>query len=328
LILAADLSSRKAINDRATECHLKTPTREAFACPEFAPPEAGITVTRDRPACSVTGRLFTFLPSCLRALRDDLKRRVTTLPGATATQRAVAQRISTFDATTALVWVSVMRARHPIPSSKPFDSKIAFTINVRQRLGVDLPTDYVGNAALYTIATLPSTTLLATTGSVDGPSLEAIAAAALAIRMANIKFDERAIMARLAYMTYLQNPGSLQPVVDPEGSQDLVLTSWLDFGGNADFGTIRLNGNKGKSRDAKDEELNGDSAAREYYLGKPDHMRKPVSTYSSGGCIIMPRRTPVGETDEVPFEVFAQLRVDQMETLTKGLMLYAKNWVE
>ena len=128
--------------------------------------------------------------------------------------------VSSFDATSALVWKCILRARYPdLEAQGTISSRLRIPTNVRRVLGIS--DDYHGNVLLNSITEMPVKSLIAEANQQQTASK---------IRSSLIfsKDASRALDAiKLSFA--LPNLASRRPLFPDTTKQDLVLTSWQDM---------------------------------------------------------------------------------------------------
>lgn len=287
------------------------------------------------PLPEVTGQIVTISMSTVKRLRDSLLHHLVENLAPTDRPRF----LSRWDTLAALLWVYQLRARfgenydpstcfdhHPTSRSEKHsdpvtNSKVAFTMDIRRRLTPPVPDSYSGNAAVWTYTELPLSLLTSRRAAVPGtnPSKEApqghplipiLAMAALRIRCANSTFDATAMAQRMAYFSQIpvESSNCLVPnlvTARPDAQlatppPDLYINSWEDLAPDADFSIC--------GTDLED--------------GRPQFVRKPKSTFSEGGTIVLPRRKKPSKQavsgiaeEDAPYEVIVQMPTMEMDRL-------------
>ncbi|OCL13701.1 hypothetical protein AOQ84DRAFT_412899 [Glonium stellatum] len=278
-------ASRQALSNLAIPINHQNPP----TCPEISRGLAWKfprSANRTRPPC--TGRLFTIAHKRLRLLREELSN--------------TSKDLTIFDVLAALIWTFVNRARAShLPEEG--NTTIGIVVNTRHKLDPPLPPDYLGNAALYSMATLPLCHFVAE----DIVTAKTLAPAAQAIRRAVSVVDDTWVRTRLAFFASLEDVRGLRPNINFSFGSDIMLTSWREFGADLDWS------------------IPG-TASRQ-----PEFIRKPFSA-EDGGNIIMPRRRLIRDgEEEAPYEVLMQLAKLDMDALMAeegGLMSWAIRSVE
>ncbi|KAF2403344.1 hypothetical protein EJ06DRAFT_546631 [Trichodelitschia bisporula] len=227
--LAANLRSGRT-DDPATGppavAAFPTPTIPApSALPEFriaspGEPFPASWISHPSPPPS---RILTFAPATVTALKKSLNAH------------------STFDALTALICVSMSRARYAaFRAANPGSAeegkadvrpRFGLVLDVRGRADPPLPKGYIGNAALYTFATGP------TFDSMMSDAASARAAVAKAIRGAIEEVDGPWVSSRLAFLAAAVARGEAEHVgcgLDCAGT-DIMVTSWAGFSGGEEW---------------------------------------------------------------------------------------------
>ncbi|KAF2460417.1 transferase family-domain-containing protein [Lineolata rhizophorae] len=286
---AADPSlSRRELDQRAFPPgtpHLPTPEfrivdiRESSIVPSNLP----------HAQVQVSGRLFV-LTAAMRAelkakVMDHIKNSDDYRPG---------WWVSTMDCVAALIWILVTRARAP-HLDHTVETKIGMTMDVRKKL--NLPSDYFGNAVLFTFTSLPVKHLV----DEARPFYALVAGAASKIRLAYLHFTETAILHRLTMMAGLKDVRNISCAIDFNHGHDVFWNSWGDFGCDAEFNI------PGAASDT------------------PQWIRKPWSR-QDGGNMLMPKKPG----KDVDWEVLVQLEMPDMERLCSpgGLAEWAARIIE
>lgn len=198
--------------------------------------------------------------------------------------------ISSFDAMAALLWRCILRARHPDLTSPdlsaPLSSCLRIPISLRSALGIS--PSYPGNLLLNATTSLPLSSILPSTLTVQAQT-------ALQIRASSIfSRDASRILDAIKLSFVLPDPTSRRPLLPSTTEKDLVITTWEDLPYyQQEWGTTFGLGDK---RNA-------------------EFVRVPRGLLG-GVCVVLPRRSGKdGQSLEAGLEVMVSLETEQMERL-------------
>ncbi|ORY05574.1 transferase family-domain-containing protein [Clohesyomyces aquaticus] len=243
------------------------------------------------PDTKCSGRLFVIPAARIRAYRDSLRPKANT-----------ATPLTVFNVLASLVWIHVTRARAPHLMDKYSDTTAAIAVDLRRRLEPPMSSDYSGNMALMTDATLPISQFVAEGRVSDATVIPAVECVNSTIS----GVDNEWVECHLRFFAAQENIGKVDLALRFSFASDMFITSWMNFGAEHEWC------------------IPGTATAA------PEFIRKPHSV-EDGGIIIMPRRRGVVDGFEAPYEVLVQLAGEDMDRLLaeeEGLKKWADQIVE
>ena len=187
--------------------------------------EKALPPATERPR--MIGRCFQIKTDEVTVLKHQINSLLASNDGTNTDPNQSGRWISTQDTYCALLWHAITRARlqdrnDEVSGGK---SRLGIPINIRSKLNPPLPSDYLGNAAADAYAELSLDHLLS-------ESVSDLAQTALCIRQGIAKVDDRHVRSLIAAIDGLKDASMVKGARRAYLSDDLTITSWLDFGLN------------------------------------------------------------------------------------------------